>query len=330
MADVRRMSRRMSTKISLMNRRNTLQVEQIVMGNPLDNLEVLHIEEKTGAAKDYSIRKALYKALNNLINLEREEDEEAEREANEIYENPALDAEIQKNEYNTAEQDLVASRKSDSLFFVANMNFLKKSKIYKDKLPFLKFRKMCMSVTKRISWLCHKIIKSPKFEMISLIVIILNSATLALQDPTSEIEDPTLSLFEFVFLILYTIEMGLKIFAMGFLFCKGAYLREGWNIMDFVIVSTAYLPYLLTSGEGGVNLSGLRALRVLRPLRTISTVKALKTLLTALFSALPLLLDTLFILLFFFLIFAISGLQLYSGNFGLKTFSLLPLFPNLG
>ena len=63
--------------MSLLNRRNTMQVEQIVMGNPLDNLEVLHMEEKSGATRDYSIRRALYKALNNLINLERDEDEGA-------------------------------------------------------------------------------------------------------------------------------------------------------------------------------------------------------------------------------------------------------------
>ena len=41
---------------------------------------------------------------------------------------------------------------------------------------------------------------------------------------------------EYVFLVVFTIEAILKIIAYGFLFHPGAYLRNGWNILDFVIV----------------------------------------------------------------------------------------------
>jgi hypothetical protein len=34
--------------------------------------------------------------------------------------------------------------------------------------------------------------------------------------------------------------MLLKIVGMGFLFNKGAYLRDFWGILDFVIVGSAY------------------------------------------------------------------------------------------
>ncbi len=101
--------------------------------------------------------------------------------------------------------------------------------------------------------------------------------------------------------------MGLKIIGLGFIFNKGSYLRDYWNILDFIIVTTAYLPYVIGSGSG-VNLSSLRSLRVLRPLRTISTIKSLKAILVALFSAIPLLKDSIIILLFFYMIFAIGGL----------------------
>lgn len=108
--------------------------------------------------------------------------------------------------------------------------------------------------------------------------------------------------------------MFLKIFALGFMFGRGAYLKDYWNILDFVIVVTAYIPIFLGGGgSGGPNLQGLRTLRVLRPLRTISSIRALKVLLLTLFSAFRLLLDTLIILMFFFLIFAIAGLALFSG-----------------
>jgi len=101
--------------------------------------------------------------------------------------------------------------------------------------------------------------------------------------------------------------MGLKIFGMGFIINKNSYLRDSWNCLDFLIVVTAYIPYII-QGQSSVNLSSLRALRILRPLRTISSVKSLKVILLAFFASLPMLLDTFFILMFVFLIFAIAGL----------------------
>lgn len=35
--------------------------------------------------------------------------------------------------------------------------------------------------------------------------------------------------------------MALKIVGLGFLLNEGAYLRDPWNILDFIIVSSAYL-----------------------------------------------------------------------------------------
>ena len=48
-------------------------------------------------------------------------------------------------------------------------------------------------------------------------------------------------------------------------------------------------------------------MRVLRPLRTISTVKGLKILMQALFSAIPLLVDTLTVIMFYFIIAGIAA-----------------------
>lgn len=44
-----------------------------------------------------------------------------------------------------------------------------------------------------------------------------------------------------VFLVLYSIEMVLKILGLGFVFNKDAYLRDAWNVLDFTIVMTGYL-----------------------------------------------------------------------------------------
>jgi hypothetical protein len=49
---------------------------------------------------------------------------------------------------------------------------------------------------------------------------------------------------ELIFLILYTIEMALKIIGLGFILNKGSYLRDAWNVLDFVIVISAYIPII--------------------------------------------------------------------------------------
>ena len=45
---------------------------------------------------------------------------------------------------------------------------------------------------------------------------------------------------EKIFLAIYTFEMFIKIIARGFAAHEFAYLRSGWNCMDFVIIVVAY------------------------------------------------------------------------------------------
>jgi len=133
-----------------------------------------------------------------------------------------------------------------------------------------------------------------------------------------------MKVIEYFFLAAYTLEMIIKILARGFVFNEGAYLRDSFNILDFVIVLSAYLTIITTGQDettsstgkkkGGVSLNALRAFRVLRPLRSITAIKGLRILVLSLLSALPLLKDTIVILFFFLLIFAIAGIQLISGN----------------
>jgi hypothetical protein len=99
--------------------------------------------------------------------------------------------------------------------------------------------------------------------------------------------------------------MVLKICAMGFIFNKGSYLRDSWNILDCVIVVSGYAGMIFQNSS--TNLTVLRSFRVIRPLRTISSIEGLRVIVSALVAALPLLRDTILVLLFFFIIFAIAG-----------------------
>ena len=99
---------------------------------------------------------------------------------------------------------------------------------------------------------------------------------------------------------------------MGLVFNRGAYLRDYFNILDFFIIMSAYLSMMQTDGEdSGLSLSSLRAFRVLKPLRAVNNIPGLRLIVQSILSALPLLKDTIIVLLFFFLIFAIGGVNLF-------------------
>lgn len=45
---------------------------------------------------------------------------------------------------------------------------------------------------------------------------------------------------EYVFLVIFTIETFTKILAYGLVMHPSAYIRSGWNLLDFVIVIVGY------------------------------------------------------------------------------------------
>ncbi len=46
--------------------------------------------------------------------------------------------------------------------------------------------------------------------------------------------------------------MTLKILGLGFYFGKYSYLSDYWNILDFTIVVTSYIPIILTTDDSNV------------------------------------------------------------------------------
>lgn len=157
------------------------------------------------------------------------------------------------------------------------------------------------------------IISSPIFEFFSFLLIIVNSIFLALEDPTTDHQEPYIEKSESIFLYAYTLELVLKVLGMGLIMNRGSYLRDPWNILDLVIVISGYIPLIFPQNSSGVNLSGLRSLRVLRPLKTVTAIKKLRSLVVTIFNSIPYLLEIMVVLIFAFLIFAIAGLQLFSG-----------------
>jgi len=61
---------------------------------------------------------------------------------------------------------------------------------------------------------------------------------------------------------------------------------------------------------------------VIRPLRTISSVAGLRVIVSSLINALPLLRDSILVLIFFLLVFAIAGCQLFTGALKNRCFNI--------
>ena len=100
----------------------------------------------------------------------------------------------------------------------------------------------------------------------------------------------------------------MKILAFGLVMHKRSYLRDGWNVLDFIIVMTG----LITLIPNVPNLKSLRIMRVFRPLRSIHVVPSMKRQVKTLIMSLPQMGYVASLLLFFLCIAAILGLQLFT------------------
>ena len=92
---------------------------------------------------------------------------------------------------------------------------------------------------------------------------------------------------EWFFQFAFTLESCLKILALGF-WCEGktAYLRDSWNMLDFIIVLLGWFAIMQdfkVFGESeSANFTAFRTIRVLRPLRALKSVPGLGRLIGAL------------------------------------------------
>ena len=152
-------------------------------------------------------------------------------------------------------------------------------------------------------------------------MIALNSMLLSLDEP--KLEDPfqkkTIALMLLIISIIFVIECAIKIIAQGFYFGKKTYLKDPWNILDFIIVMFSIITWVLEAVMDGADMSfirGFRALRALRPLRVVSKNEGIKTVVNSLLESIPALLNVLLIVLLFLLVFGILGIQLFKGQLG--------------
>ncbi|XP_070165295.1 voltage-dependent calcium channel type A subunit alpha-1 isoform X14 [Polyergus mexicanus] len=173
------------------------------------------------------------------------------------------------------------------------------------------------------------IIEWPPFEYAVLLTIIANCVVLALEEhlPSSDktILAQKLESTEIYFLGIFCVEATLKILALGFVLHRGSYLRNIWNIMDFFVVVTGIVTAFSQGISLDMDLRTLRAIRVLRPLKLVSGIPSLQVVLKSIIKAMAPLLQIGLLVLFAIVIFAIIGLEFYSGTLHKTCFSLMDM-----
>ncbi len=152
------------------------------------------------------------------------------------------------------------------------------------------------------SFVDGKFFTTTVFILILLNTIVLGIETFKLSDGLTQ----ALSTFNTVCLVIFVLEIILKLFAYG-----GAFFKDPWNIFDTVIVLTSLMPMISF-------LSSMRALRIfrmfraLRALRMMKRLDKLRVIVQALLSALPSVGWVVVLLGIIYYVFAVIGTNLYS------------------
>ncbi|CAI5681277.1 unnamed protein product [Oreochromis niloticus] len=164
------------------------------------------------------------------------------------------------------------------------------------------------------SW-CIRMVTSPWFERVSMMVILLNCVTLGMYQPCENIDCSSdrcqiLQAFDAFIYIFFAMEMVVKMIALG-IFGRRCYLGDTWNRLDFFIVMAGMVEYSLDLQN--INFTAIRTVRVLRPLKAINRVPSMRILVNLLLDTLPMLGNVLLLCFFVFFIFGIIGVQLWAG-----------------
>ncbi|CAF3020652.1 unnamed protein product [Rotaria sp. Silwood2] len=164
----------------------------------------------------------------------------------------------------------------------------------------------------------NAVIEWNPFEYMVLLTIIANCIVLALEEHLPRDDKTTLARSlektEIYFIGIFCFEAALKIIALGFVLHERSYLRSLWNVMDFIVVVTG-LATISIKKDSSFDLRTLRAVRVLRPLKLVSGIPSLQVVLKSILKAMAPLFQIALLVLFAIIIFAIIGLELYSGVF---------------
>lgn len=177
-----------------------------------------------------------------------------------------------------------------------------------------KWKKDFDRVNRRARRACRKAVKSQAFYWIIILLVFLNTGVLATEHHNQpafldEFQDKT----NMVFVTLFTMEMLLKIYSLGF----QGYFVSLFNRFDCFVVFGSIFEMLLTEYNlmPPLGLSVLRCVRLLRVFKVTRYWRSLSNLVASLLNSIQSIASLLLLLFLFIVIFSLLGMQVFGGRF---------------
>lgn len=158
---------------------------------------------------------------------------------------------------------------------------------------------------------CRGLLVSDTWKSVVVIVILISCACIVLDNPRL---DPLSALAhqlkwaDYAITVFFGFEALLKMFVGGIFCGRSAYFTSGWNWLDCIILVSSIVAVLPIHMHVA---NDMRLLRILRPLRLIDRVPGVKVIFKFFAHSLVDLLNVMGVVLFFQLIFAVIGMQLF-------------------
>eukprot|EP00003_Mantamonas_plastica_P025771 TRINITY_DN5128_c0_g1_i1.p1 TRINITY_DN5128_c0_g1~~TRINITY_DN5128_c0_g1_i1.p1 ORF type:complete len:562 (+),score=206.03 TRINITY_DN5128_c0_g1_i1:150-1688(+) len=175
----------------------------------------------------------------------------------------------------------------------------------------------CLTKNNPLRRLCTRIVDNRWFDHWILFVIVVSSVFLAMENPQSK-QDPLFAMVSYwadlSFLVIFTVELVLKVIAKGIWLTPQSYLSSSWNRLDAIVLVFSYLAFFagdtVTFGSVG---RAFRIGRALRPLRFINRNEGMKDIINSLIESRRDIFNVVMLWVCFLTIFAILGINLFSG-----------------
>ena len=164
---------------------------------------------------------------------------------------------------------------------------------------------------------CFMVAFDKTFETCVVLVILVSSALVAAENPGVADDSAlgmALSHLDVCFAVFFSCEAVVKIIAMGFIAHPGAYARDPWHAMDGAVTAASVLAVFARS-DAFAAIRAFRVARALRPLRLVKRFRGARVVAASLALAFPKMVDVLLLGVFQHVVFAILGVQLFSGKF---------------
>ncbi|KAH6923220.1 hypothetical protein HPB50_024933 [Hyalomma asiaticum] len=178
--------------------------------------------------------------------------------------------------------------------------------------------KQLSRTNRRLRRACRKGVKSQAFYWIVIVLVFLNTLTLASEHHTQpQWLDHFQDVANMFFVVLFTLEMLLKLYSLGL----QGYFVSLFNRFDCFVVISSILETVFTYTDimPPLGVSVLRCVRLLRIFKVTKYWASLRNLVASLINSMRSIASLLLLLFLFIVIFALLGMQVFGGRFNRPT-----------